>query len=236
MVTSDRDSREGLDDFDRRLREFDIRLFRSVPFVMSGPDRIALMALHNACREVHGSFNYLEVGSYLGGSLQVFLADPRCVAITSIDARHKQSPDIVGSLVYRQTTTEQMLEGLAAVPGADLGKLHTIDASVEDIPTEGLKAELCFVDGEHTHDAALRDARFCRAVSPRGTIAFHDCTLVRSAIDAFAAESQPCTTLDLPGEVFAVELGPPRVLQSASIRRLWDQDMERAWQPPAKSR
>jgi methyltransferase family protein len=223
----------GLDDFDRRLREFDIRLFRSVQFVMSGPDRIALMALHNACREVHGTFCYLEVGSYLGGSLQVFLADPRCVGITSIDARHKQSADIAGNFVYRQTTTEQMLEGLTAVPGADLGKLRTFDDSVEGISTEGLTAELCFVDGEHTHDAALRDARFCRAVSPQGTIAFHDCTLVKSAIEAFAAESQPCATLDLPGEMFAVELGPPRILQSASIRRLRDQDLEWAWKPPA---
>jgi hypothetical protein len=222
-------------DFDRRLRELDITLFRGVPVQMSGRDRVGLLALHNACREVHGTFRYLEIGSYLGGSLQVFLVDPRCVGITSIDARHGQSPELAGNLVYRETTTAKMLEGLAAIPGADLSKLRTIDATPEDVSIDGLQADLCFVDGEHTHDAALRDARFCREVSPRGTIAFHDSSRVKSAIDVFTAESQPCTTLDLPGAMFAVELGPPRILKSSSIPRLWDEDVAWVWKTRAAS-
>jgi hypothetical protein len=220
------------DQFERRLRDLDPSLFRPVGSQTSGKDKIALLALHGACREVHGSFRYLEIGSHLGGTLQPFLADDRCTEATSIDSRPEQVDDVRGMVEYPGNTTERMLAALSAVPGADLTKLRTIEATTEGLETDGLEAELCLVDGEHTHEAALRDARFCRDVlRGSGTIAFHDCSLVQSAIDAFTAELEPgsFTALRLPGVMFAVELGSAGVLDAAPVRRLWDEDMEWLW-------
>ena len=139
--------------------------------------RRSLLALHAACREVHGRFAYLEIGSHLGGSLQAFVCDEACEAIVSIDPRPSSQPDGRG-IVYRYdgNSTARMLENLKRLPGADLGKLRTIDAGTDSVdPAElGLRPTLCFVDGEHTDAAVLRDAGFCRAAldddpaGPRG--------------------------------------------------------------------
>jgi hypothetical protein len=43
-------------------------------------DRRALLALHAAAAEICGQFAYLEIGSYLGGSLQAVMRDRDAVA------------------------------------------------------------------------------------------------------------------------------------------------------------
>ncbi len=108
-------------------------LFDHVRSQTAPRDRMVLLALHNACREFYGTFRYLEIGSHRGGSLQALIRDPRCVEIVSIDARPAVVPDdLKGEVVYRGNTTERMLEHLRSLPGADLTKLRTFDASTED--------------------------------------------------------------------------------------------------------
>src|SRR5919204_195605 len=106
--------------FEDALRALDTSLFEHVRSQTTELDRISLLALHNACREVHGRFAYLEIGSHLGGSLQVLVADQRCTSITSIDSRPESAPDVRGVSSYPGNATARMLERLAAVPGADL--------------------------------------------------------------------------------------------------------------------
>ena len=111
----------------------------------------------------------------------------------------------------------------------------TIEESTEEIvPGDIARPDLCFIDGEHTHGAALRDARFCRAVMQgAGVIAFHDFNVVERAIVRFLRESRgPRRTFLLHTSVFVVELGSeaplmrdPRVFGqlrgSAALWRLW---------------
>jgi hypothetical protein len=105
-----------------------------------------------------------------------------------------------------------MLERLQLVAGADLSKVHTIEAEAPSLePAEITAPQLCLIDGEHTHDAALADARFCRAVlRDRGAIVFHDRRLVRSAIECFLEElgETPHEGYPLLGSVYVLELGP----------------------------
>lgn len=212
-------SENGNGSFEQSLRSLDTGLFDHVPSQTSNDDRLSLLALHNACREVHGEFSYLEIGSHLGGSLQVLAVDTRCLSITSIDSRPERQPDVRGVFDYPSNSTGRMLARLEAVPGADLGKLHTIDASTAELsPTElPSQPQLCLIDGEHTIEAALRDARFCRrAAAGRGAIAFHDRRLVRPAIELFLDEldETPHEGYPLLGTVYVIELGPT-LLRSA---------------------
>lgn len=175
---------------------------------------------------MHGSFSYLEIGSHLGGSLQVLIRDPRCREITSIDARPADQPDERGlRYAYERNSTQRMLDGLAALPGADLSKVRTIDASTEYVTPEGLgiRPDACFVDAEHTNDAVLRDARFCRRLlGDRGILAFHDGWIVHAGLQAFAAELDALgvhyAARSLADSVVVFELGPPRVLTHPALR------------------
>jgi hypothetical protein len=104
-----------------------------------------------------------------------------------------ERPEIGYRWEYADNSTERMLALLGAVPGADLGKVTTIELSTEDIDPGSLphRPDLCFIDGEHTNRAALRDAGFClAAVSDRGVIAFHD-AWVTSAGSAGSSLSRP---------------------------------------------
>ncbi|MCA1572802.1 MAG: hypothetical protein LC798_21410 [Chloroflexi bacterium] len=76
---------------------------------------------------------------------------------------------------------------------------------------------MCFVDGEHTAEGVLRDARFCREVmGGQGTIAYHDRPILARGIADFTAELAAARVrfdaYPLPSELFVVELGEPRLL------------------------
>jgi hypothetical protein len=203
-------------EFEEALATLDTSLFDTVRSQTSEMDRVSLLALHNACREVHGEFAYLEIGSHLGGSLQVLVVDRRCTSITSIDSRPESAPDVRGISSYPGNTTARMLVRLRLVPGADLTKVQTIEAEAPALDPAGLPApQLCLIDGEHTHDAALADARFCRDVlCDQGAIAFHDRRLVRSAIECFLEDlgQVPHEGYPLLGSVYVIELGQTRLL------------------------
>lgn len=196
---------------EQRVEALDTTLFEHIDTQTSGDDRRSLLAIHDALARRLGTFAYLEIGSHLGGTLQAVMADPRCVRVTSIDSRPASQPDDRGPVFrYEDNSTERMLGLLALVPDGDLRKLQTIEESTENIrPSEVARADLTFIDGEHTARAALRDARFCRAVMQGpGVMVFHDRQVVESAVRDFLAES-PGVLLAYPlrTTLFVVELG-----------------------------
>lgn len=121
---------------------------------------------------------------------------------------------------YPGNSTDEMLALLAAVPGADLAKIETIELGTESIDPETVeRPDLCFVDGEHTEEAALRDARFCReAVRGRGVIAFHDFWIVAPAVLRFLRETPRTRGYFLRNTVFVVEVGDATVYTDSRIR------------------
>ncbi len=203
-------------DIAQRVAAHDVGLFVHVASQTSEADRRSLLAVHHALAERTGSFAHLEIGSHLGGTLQAFVADPRCRRIVSIDPRPPAQPDDRGQVfAYEGNSTARMLARLGQVPGADLEKLETIELSTEDIAPGGLpRPDLCVIDGEHTYGAALRDARFCRAATHgAGVILFHDREVVEPAILDFVRETPgPVTAYPLRGSFFVVELGAGRHL------------------------
>lgn len=196
-------------------------------------DRRALLALHAAAADTFGSFAYLEIGSYLGGSLQVLMRDPRCRSVISIDLRTGATPDDRGQPAsYEGNSTEHMLELLRELPDVDMDKLTTLETGTDRLTASDLPARpnYCFIDGEHTHDAVVRDARFsAEALGGSGVIAFHDYFVIGSAISSFLREVwrdvsfalafSGSSDLSAGGGVFALELGAGGVLKHPVIER-----------------
>jgi hypothetical protein len=225
-----------------RIDALDPELFTFVEAQTDTSDRRALLALHSAVAAKQGSFEYLEIGSYLGGSLQVLVRDPRCRRIISIDPRPDQLPDNRAEVwSYPDNATAHMRSLLAKVPDADLSKLLTHACAAESLDPEdcGGCPDLCFVDGEHTDEAVLADARFCaRAVQGTGVIAFHDQLLVKSGLRTFLREAWTDISramvlshgyADGRG-VFAIEIGDSGVLLTPAVVTAIDSAWHRvAW-------
>jgi Methyltransferase domain len=210
--------------FERRLEHLDTSLFERIDSQTTEPDRRSLLALHAAVAE-QGPFDYLEIGSHLGGSLQSLVLDARCRSIVSIDTRPPYQPDDRGGVYhYEDNSTARMLDLLRAIPGADVAKLTTIERGTDELtPAElPVRPQFCFIDGEHTRGAALRDARFClQALSGDGVIAFHDSNVVMPGIEDFVAllSDRPHDAFQLPDSVYVVELGSTRLRRSEYVRR-----------------
>jgi hypothetical protein len=187
-----------------------LRVFDHIKSQTSTGDKLSLLALRELAA-ADGPFTYLEIGSHLGGSLQPFVVDEHCTAIISIDPRPLSQPDNrlpKGEHVdYEGNSTERMLSLLGEIPGADISKITTIEAGTQAIDPSSITADpaLCFVDGEHTDAAALRDALFCASVAPRSIVAFHDRDVVGRGISAFmrvaGGYGHP-----LPDSIFVVDL------------------------------
>jgi Methyltransferase domain len=216
--------------FDDRLAALDLTLFESIDSETTSEDKRSLLALQVACRREFESFNWLEIGSHLGGSLQTLVRDPRCAYISSIDPRPtEQLPDErQRQTSYPDNSTKRMLELLGRVPGARLGIVRTYEASTETLDPDTFDPpHVCFVDGEHTDEACERDADFCRrALRNTGLIAFHDVQVVYGGIAAFLerlkSDGVPHRAAYLPDRIFAVELGDPKLLEDPAVvsRRL----------------
>ncbi len=214
---------------EQRIEALDVSLFSPIEAQTNDWDRRALLALHATAATTLGSFGYLEIGSYKGGSLQVSIQDPRCARVISIDPRPVAPPDKRGgSWTYDDNSVETMLSLLRTLPSADLDKLTTFEVGTESLRPADLpvRPDLCFIDGEHTDDAALRDARFCaEALDGAGVIAFHDCQLLRDGIGSFMREAWPDVSAALMFAVgpvtgvFAVELGDRRMLRQPVVHR-----------------
>jgi len=202
-----------------KIARHDTSLFEAIQSQSTRDDQKSLLVLHSVIRRILGQFTYLEIGSHLGGSLQAMVADPACTRIISIDPRPLAFSDQRGIVSkYPENSSQRMLDLLSVLPGADISKIQTIesDSSKIDLSTLSEKPHFCFIDGEHTNEAALRDAQFCRkAMGGRGLIAFHDANVVYSAIEKFIQElgsaGLPFRAYLLADAVFVIELGEAQI-------------------------
>lgn len=163
---------------DERIHSLDTTLFEAIPSSTSENDRRAVLLLQD-CVRTHRGYIYLEIGSYLGGTIQPHFVDPACKKIYSIDKRPEFTPDERGQAYhYENNSTELMLRNLHhAFPSIAVKKISTFDSDVNTLNPGEIteKPNLCFVDGEHTNQAVFSDFKFCLQVShPDAIIAFHD--------------------------------------------------------------
>ena len=201
-------------EFEQNLNDLDLRLFDAIPSQSTDDDNRSLLAVQRRTRELAGNYSYLEIGSYLGGSIQPHLLDAKCKTIWSIDKRPKAQPDERGfEWKYNNNSTTRMLEMLKGV-AEDVSKVKTIDGDSREIAANKIldKIDLCFIDGEHTDESAFADFKFCLTVlSENGVIMFHDSQITYGGI---AESLRYLTEKDishrayvLPNVLFVVEIG-----------------------------
>jgi hypothetical protein len=211
----------------RRIEARDPSLFGAVPSQTTERDRRSLLALQAAARR-RGDYVYLEIGSYLGGTLQSHCLDPRCRRIYSIDKRPEALSDIRGvTMHYAADNAQRMLTGLRAALGERVDKIVTFESDAREVPPARITPapQLCFIDGEHTRAAVRSDFAFCRAVAASDAmIAFHDAQLLHAAIAecgrTLEREGVPHLALKLPGAVFVYLFGAAIERHGSELRAI----------------
>lgn len=202
----------------QRVDSLDTSLFTTVLSQTSEEERRSLLAVQRAIAQRCGQYAYLEIGSYLGGSLQPHVADPRCATIFSIDPRPDFPPDdrVPGNgIEYTGNTKQQMLAGLSAIDSQGVSKIVCIDSDARDVVPSCIvpAPHLAFIDGEHTHAAALSDFAFCeKVVRNDGAILFHDFGVIHAALyeicGALSREGKRYVPLRLEGSLFGIFFNP----------------------------
>lgn len=153
----------------------------------SPADRVSLLIAQRMIR-CRGLFSYLEIGSYLGGTLLPYLLDPQCELVVSIDKRPDSQPDERAErYVYNGITTSTMIDRLRPFLSVEtMGKLRTIDADASQVSPAsiGSKIDVALIDGEHTVTATFSDfISVLPAMKPDGLVLFHDTNLIIDALE-----------------------------------------------------
>ncbi len=204
-----------MSNFETAIADLDLDLFSKINSQSTDHDKQSFLAIQLAVRNLRPGYRYLEIGSYLGGSIQPHLLDDSCSRIYSIDKRPEKQPDERGfDYTYLNNSTERMLEMLRAVAPEKMDKIVTIDGDSRSIDPSEIKdkIDLCFIDGEHTDAAVLSDFRFClNVLNSDGCIAFHDAQItyngIGSCISYLEQRGVAFRAYTLPHIVFVIEIG-----------------------------
>jgi hypothetical protein len=212
-----------------RVDALSVDLFEAIPSQTSIATRRSLLAVQRATARRHREFAYLEIGSYLGGSIQPYLLDARCRAIYSIDPRPVRQADDRApgcSRPYADNTTRRMMELLGKADAAQVDKVSCfeMDASEVDPARVAMRPLVALIDGEHTVRAVLSDFAFCQKVlAVGGTVVFDDFSIVYPAVLAVCRllkrQRRRFTSARLEGKIFAIFFDAETVRLDPLLRR-----------------
>ncbi len=204
-----------MENFELLIGNLDLKLFEKIKSQSDDEDKKSLLACQLATREMRPDYNYLEIGSYLGGSIQPHLLDDKCAKIYSLDKRPPSQPDERGvDYIYLNNSTERMLSLLKEVAPEKISKITTIDGDTRNLDPKRIadKMQICFIDGEHTDEAVLADFKFClNTLDESGLIMFHDAEIIYNGIADciryLKDNSVKFRAYNLPLIVFCIEIG-----------------------------
>jgi hypothetical protein len=213
--------------FEQRIASLDISLFKPIRSQSFRDDRRAWLMIQRALRVAKAGYAYLEIGSHLGGSIQQHLLDPLCAKIYSIDKRPAVQADERGKMyAYQGNSTQRMLDNLRAIDAVAVNKIECFDSDASEIDPAriGTPPDFCFIDGEHTREAAMRDFVFClKVAAPDAVIAFHDDYIIQHGLSAVVQELDrraiPFQSRKMPAATFAIGLRACRTIQDAKLQR-----------------
>ena len=205
----------------------------TIPSMFSSGDAYHLQRNMELIAQAIPSYDYLEIGSYLGASLQWHLTNDKCNSVISIDLRPQgvvkdERSQFDGKFSY-DVTTQDMLQGFMD-HNLPIDKLTCIDGTVDNIPADK-KFDLVFIDAEHTNEAVFYDATHCfPAMKESCIMLFHDAWIVYQGLEKFnnyldsidqyfvAAKMQNC-------DIYAVAMGSmidPFVKYATEYAEDWD--------------
>lgn len=161
----------------------DVSYLFPIPSQTSTNDRVWLTQLFEHVRS-QGTYRYMEIGSFMGGTLTPALLDESCTAVLSIDSRPNAIADSRNIMLDYNRTTADMLELLKTKDSLDLAKLATFDGCASQCDFRGQHYELAFIDAEHTDEAVFRDfLAIYDHLSRQAVCAFHDTNQVTAGLE-----------------------------------------------------
>lgn len=182
-------------------------------------------------------FNYIEIGSFLGGSLAPFIKCNSCQKIASIDVRGMQIADERGaSYDYSGVTSDTMKENLRS-HGLDTSKLEIHDGCIDTFRPDGVAYDLAFIDGEHTDVACIRDFIWTYKHMKRDSLMmFHDSTIIHNALDIILklmqAEREDFSLLKCKGSemtgLFLGRFAAPEIIRCFGEHEQWGEFLNRS--------
>ena len=155
-----------------------------IPSQTTPADKVFLLASIALVKQRTNGFSYLEIGSYLGGSLVPFLRDTSCKLVVSVDERERTLEDERNAQYsYLGISQQTMIDKLHAC-GVPTDKLIAHDGSIETfVNTTNTLFDIAFIDGEHTDIACFRDFLWSfPMMRPDSVVLFHDRTLIHKAL------------------------------------------------------
>lgn len=215
------------------LEEEDTSIYSPVPAQLTEWDKKSLLAIQKAVRDRGRPYSYLEIGSHLGGSLQPYVVDPLCERVFSIDRRPLRQPDERGrDYYYDGNSTQRMLDLLAGVYGRAVEKIKCFecDASEVDKTQIDVPPTICFIDGEHTDNAVMRDFLSCLNVARDGAaFVFHDAAVVfkglRKCLHHLDIMGKKYSAYVLPQRCAVIEVGDLALYRHESVLRIHAVDL-----------
>jgi Methyltransferase domain len=146
-------------------------------------DKLFLLAGIDFVRARLAHYRYIEIGSFLGGSLPPFLMDSACLSVLSVDERGRLLSDERGAKYdYSMISQQHMVSNLSKA-NLDIRKLTMHDGPIDTFPRGGGKFDLAFVDVEHTDRACIRDFVWLYPMmNVDSIIIFHDSTILYRAL------------------------------------------------------
>jgi hypothetical protein len=199
----------------RLIQQGDLAIFK-IPSQTGDGDKKSLLSLQNIVRSNVRSYIYLEVGSFMGGTLLPHLADPECRVVYSIDKRPASQMDERGRTYdYVNSSTQDMLATLEQhLPLSAMLKLQSFDLDASELTADqiALPGDFVFIDAEHTNQAVFRDfLSVFRFAKENSVIAFHDAQYLFDALSnietLLAYQKIKHRAFVIPDSVFVILLG-----------------------------
>ncbi len=148
----------------------------------SDQDKLILLKVINFIKKNKKNFNYIEIGSFLGGSLTPFLIEKKCKFIASIDKRNqKQDDERSEEWSYENISEKDMINGFKKY-NLDTSKLKTFNGDIDDYKTKK-KFDISFIDGIHTDVNTFSDfLNVLKIMKKDCIILFHDSSIIFKSI------------------------------------------------------
>ena len=160
-----------------------LNFFFPIASQTSNIDKFILLKIMKIVGLKKNKYSYLEIGSFLGGSLTPFLQDKKCKKILSIDKRNQVLDDERNEKwSYKNIPCKLMIENLKK-NNLDTSKLKTLNGDISDFNIKN-KFDLVFIDGVHTDTNTFSDFLHSLDIVNRNSIIlFHDSVVIFKALN-----------------------------------------------------
>ena len=163
--------------FKKKLKEF-----FPIESQTSDLDKIVLLQTLDLIRKKNSTYKYLEIGSFLGGSLTPALIDKKCKLVLSIDKRNQILDDERNeNWSYKNVSNNLMVKKINQYKISTL-KLKTYDGDIKELKNKD-SFDLIFIDGIHTDQNCFSDLiNSLHFRKNNSVILFHDTSVIFKAI------------------------------------------------------